>query len=498
MSVKKTTIFFLLIMVVASFLRLYRFEMYLEFLDDQGRDALIIKKMLIDHTPTLLGPGTSVGKMYLGPLYYYAMIPFLAMTYPEPTGPAFAMAVFGILTVALLYVWGRKFIGDRAALIATALYAVSPIVVRLSRFSWQPNPAPLVGLVMMWLTYQAVHHKKLWYWVGVATCFAVLSQLHYVALLSAIPSGILLIYDIWRTRLKKNVFFQWLGIGVVSLSIFLISVVPLVVFDIRHDHLIVKGFQEFIADQQRPTSVATRLWRSLTDLHGRSMFVTAELYGFSIKLRTVNTGIVVLLSIVGVFLAKSKQSLFGVKLVVLWVVSSVIGLSLYPDTIYSHYVAFLFPASFLLLGIVIDWLMSKSSGLKYLLLLGGFIVAAYNIRSLPFWETNPGGYREMRRVAMEVAKEMQQGERYNIALLNSNREYRGMKYRYFFSITPNRPQSEYDYERLNALVVFVENGEDPTKSPIFEIQQFLREHPKYSEMTVKSYPGIVDAYIFRK
>ena len=118
MNVKKTTLFFIVIMIVAAFLRLYRFEMFLEFLDDQGRDALIIKKMLIDHTPTLLGPGTSVGKMYLGPLYYYAMVPFLAMTYPEPTGPAYAMAVFGILTVALLYIWGIKFIGERGALIA--------------------------------------------------------------------------------------------------------------------------------------------------------------------------------------------------------------------------------------------------------------------------------------------------------------------------------------------------------------------------------------------
>ena len=45
-----------------------------------------------------------------------------------------------------------------------------------------------------------------------------------------------------------------------------------------------------------------------------------------------------------------------------------------------------------------------------------------------------GGYRAMRDVAQEVSKEMQHGERYNIALLNSNREYRGAKYRYFFPL----------------------------------------------------------------
>jgi hypothetical protein len=87
--------------------------------------------MLIDHTPTLLGPGTSVGKMYLGPLYYYAMVPFLAMTYPEPTGPAYAMAFSGILTVALLYLW-EKLVGDRVALAAATLFATTLIAIQLS------------------------------------------------------------------------------------------------------------------------------------------------------------------------------------------------------------------------------------------------------------------------------------------------------------------------------------------------------------------------------
>ncbi len=497
MSVKKTTLFFLVVMVVAAFLRLYRFEMYLEFLDDQGRDALIMKKMLIDHTPTLLGPGTSVGKMYLGPLYYYAMVPFLAMTYPEPTGPAYAIAVFGILTVALLYIWGRKLIGERAALIAATVFAVAPDVVKLSRFSWQPNPAPLIALIMMWLTYKAIHEKRPWWWVGVALCFAVLSHVHYVALLSGIPSGILLVYDIWRTRAKKGAIMQWVLIFLASFAIFITSLVPLALFNIRHDNLIVRGFQEFLADQKRPTPLLTRLWHAITDTHGRSMFVTAEVYGLAEKWRWLNTAVAISVLAVGVYLAKKKSTMLGIKIVVLWVIGSIVGLSIYPDTIYSHYVAFLFPASFLLLGTVLDRLMSFSL-FKYVMYGAGIVLVAYNISSFSFWKENLGGYKAMRRVATEVSKEMQNGERYNIALLNSNREYRGMKYRYFFSITSNRPQSEYDYERLDALVVFVENGENPINSPIFEIQQFLREHPKYSEVTVKSYPGIVEAYIFRK
>ena len=66
----------------------------------------------------------------LGPLYYYAMVPFM-MTYPEPTGPAYAMAVFGILTVALLYIWEENLLVNEEP-IASALYATAPIVIQLS------------------------------------------------------------------------------------------------------------------------------------------------------------------------------------------------------------------------------------------------------------------------------------------------------------------------------------------------------------------------------
>jgi len=498
MSVKKTTLFFFIILCVASFLRLYRFETHLEFLDDQGRDALIMKRILIDHDLTLLGPGTSVGKMYLGPLYYYVMVPFLAMTYPEPTGPAYAIAVMGILTVVLVYVIGKRMIGEGPALIASALYAISPQTIQLSRFSWQPNPAPLVALVMMWCMYRALHTKNVWWWVGVAGCFAILSHLHYVALLSALPSGILLIYDMMRSWKKKGMVWSWIGVWIISALIMIVSILPLVAFDLRHDHLILKGFQEFLQDQRRPVAWTTRAWHALTDTHGRSMFVTAELYGLSKKWRLLNTGVTLFVVAAAIYFAKKKTSSLGVRIVVLWLVASIIGLSIYPDTIHSHYVAFLFPASFFVLGIVAHRIWNVSCYMRYIL--GGIGVAllAWNLSSLPFWKDNAGGYRAMRRIANEVAREVQQDGSYNIALLNTNREYRGMKYRYFFSTTPHIPQSEYNYEKLDTLVVFVENGENPVKSPIYEIQQFLREHPRYAQMTVKSYPGIVDAYIFRK
>lgn len=101
------------------------------------------KQILVDHHPTLLGPGTSVGKMYLGPLYYYVSVPFLAITYPDPIGPALGVALLGIATVVLMYVLGKEMIGKIPAGIAALLYATAPSVVSLARFSWNRTLRPL-------------------------------------------------------------------------------------------------------------------------------------------------------------------------------------------------------------------------------------------------------------------------------------------------------------------------------------------------------------------
>ena len=93
----------LAIMLIGGFLRLYRVPDTLMFLGDQGRDALIVARIFKEFDPVLIGPVTSVGNLYLGPLYYYFMLPFLWLSYPSPLGPVYAVAIFSTLNLFLLY-----------------------------------------------------------------------------------------------------------------------------------------------------------------------------------------------------------------------------------------------------------------------------------------------------------------------------------------------------------------------------------------------------------
>ncbi len=105
---KKETILLIAILLLGSFLRLYRIGEYMTFLGDEGRDVIIVRRFLVDFDLMLIGPGTSIGNMYLGPLYYYMMaFPLWLFNY-SPVGPAVQVALLGVVTIFMVWYITRK------------------------------------------------------------------------------------------------------------------------------------------------------------------------------------------------------------------------------------------------------------------------------------------------------------------------------------------------------------------------------------------------------
>lgn len=98
------------------------------FLGDEGRDALMIKRILTTADLPLLGPPTSIGNMYLGPLYYYMMTIPMAIFWLNPVSAAAMVAVLGTFTVGLVYYFSRIWFGKLPALISAVLYSLSQLI----------------------------------------------------------------------------------------------------------------------------------------------------------------------------------------------------------------------------------------------------------------------------------------------------------------------------------------------------------------------------------
>lgn len=470
------------ILSVAAFLRLYRLPQTLEFLSDQGRDALIVSRIFTEFDPVFIGPTTSVGNLYLGPGYYYFMLPWLWLSYPSPVGPAIAVAILGVITTWLIIRWGTHLVGRRAALFAGCIYALSAVMVQYNRFSWNPNIAPFLSLVLVWSLYQTLN-KRPRYWLVVGLSLALLLQTHYLSLLVLPVVGLVALWQLYDRR-SMALF----GVQLAAAALFIASFLPLVLFDIKHGWVNLRGFQAMLSGPEHfntaQVSVIARVLEILKETHGRGMHIFFEItIG---QWRTLNSLLLVLVIVViGAYLVRARyqrkgavQYLTGVMLLSLFVVVSILGTAAYEHSIFHHYIAYLYPVSALLLGFVIDQLIrwQRFVGGALGLAFFGYLLV-HNQPLLTTMLTAPGQIDSVRSTAAHIYDLVGPDEQYMIVLFSETGDFEGLKYRYFLSTTDRPPVPDSEKVSAPTIVTIIEPGMDvdPLNTPVYELVLFSPE-----------------------
>lgn len=465
-----------LLTIVGAFLRLWRIDQTVLFLGDQGRDALIVADIFRNYDPVFIGPVTSVGNMYLGPLYYYFMLPFLWLSYPSPLGPVIAVALLGVATIPLLYLLMRRFFGDRVAIFAAFLITFNAPAIQMSRYSWNPNPAPFVALLWLYFLLRAFQ-GKLWSWFWVAVCCAVLLQLHYVTIITVGISGLVWLYQLislWRAKKIKTLIWP----TVAAVAVGLLFQLPLVLFDLRHDGLNAQALQRLVTGEDAFGAQASKVPRITQYLQGAQhrmeLVMTKLLLGVTQPSGAL-LSLVMLVSF-GILLVREgkKKAFSGMSLVLLTLVFSILVLGAYKNDVYTHYIAFLLPP----LVLFYSYLLTKLSRVnRYIQFVVGAFMVFYAFGSLQqlHWEPVGPTLGGLRQVADSVHARLQPGERYALLLLAEYKDTYGMNYRYFLSLDPDkRPVDPAELPSVDTMVVVQEDMkiEDPLRVPLYELQVF--------------------------
>jgi 4-amino-4-deoxy-L-arabinose transferase-like glycosyltransferase len=421
----KPKVIFLLILLLAATLRFYRLEPYMQFLGDEGRDVLVVKQMIVDHKWTLLGPTASVGGFYTGPIYYYFMIPFLWLWGLDPVGPAVMAVLFGLATVALIYRFCRDIFGEKVALLAAFLTAVSPKMVDISRFSWNPNPVPFFVLVMFYTFVLFVHRSRGKFALMAGVSLGILLQLHYINLILVPIAGAAFLFLVPRKLWLKGGLAFALGL-LAGLSLFLL-------FEVRHSFPNSRSVVEFIL---RPSAVSPRNLNFIGSLAevGRRLYETV----FGLAGWPVRVAILVSALGFGFWAVKHwRESLprLTVKLFFLWAFLGMLGISLYRGNLLEHYLGYLYPLPIILLAVAGKMLASRRLTLG-LLLVGAAIFLKLEIGRMYFWH-EPNNMVAQTKAIDNIVLDMTAGQPFNFALIapgNSDHAYR-----YFLDIWGRSP-----------------------------------------------------------
>lgn len=466
----------LAILLLGALLRLYKISGYMTFLGDEGRDVIIVRRLLIEGHPPLIGPGTSIGNMYLGPAYYYMMaIPLLLANF-NPVGPAIFIALLGIVTIWFVWYAVRQFFPSQkthvGALAAAFLYAISPVIIIYSRSSWNPNIMPFFSLLVIFSLWKFWINRNFNWLIVTAFAFACVLQSHYLGLL--LTPVILIIWFLTYTKTNKKK--KALIYSLLSLILFLALMSPLAIFDFRHNFINSKAIIAFFSDRQ--TTVSVLPWKAVPNMWPIFTNVTQDLVGAKDMNIGIAVAVIIVLALLFVYLLKKEKyndkKVFVIFTLTSWLGFALLGLALYKQHIYDHYYGFIFTAPFIIIGGIIQFLISRKNKLLYVFIFLFIVILAFvdfqnsPLRSAPNMQLHRAQY-----VAKKV-EAIANGQRFNFALIaDSNYD---SAYRYFLNldkapvvdINPQDTKSTV----TDQLIVVCEREKakcDPTHNPKTEI-----------------------------
>ena len=393
------------LVAIAALLRLPGLNVRGSWDADQGHDMLVLWRLIYDHQIPLLGPPTSIGDFHHGALYYFLLAPFAWISNDDPVVVVGAIAVGGVIAVAVTWWLARSIGGPIAGLIAGLLMAVSSSAINESTFIWNPNLIALSSSVALAGAWQAHRTGRARWWVVAAIGLVVTMQCHVLGIALAPPLIALYLLDLrraprgeTRARLRRA--------GLAAICVVVLSYLPLVVHELGNNFSETRAAIAFLASGGQPVALS---------LPARLLFVGLRVLAWPLEgLLTDHLAIGVLLGValiagfawrmrVADEPERGEVRFLGATLVFGWLVLGVGvgGLATVTPLPVDHYHAFLDPIVFIGAGLTIAgvWRSTERTGVsatpRLIRALAGVTVAAlvaFNLAIAPPAVSPDGGW----------------------------------------------------------------------------------------------------------
>lgn len=222
---------FALILAVAIFFRTYQIVERYGYAHDAELFSWIVKDIVVNQHPRLIGQLTSAPGIFIGPLYYYLLVPFFLLFNMDPIGAIIPITIFGILTVISYYFVFSKLFNEKVGLIASFIYAVSFYTVDFDR---KVVPSTPTNLWIIWYLYGVVMLSRGQF--RILPILGILIGLIWHIHIALAPTLIVIpiaLYFAKKMPTKKQIL--------IFLLITFLSSLPLIIFESRHNFLQTKS-----------------------------------------------------------------------------------------------------------------------------------------------------------------------------------------------------------------------------------------------------------------
>ncbi|MDP2684964.1 MAG: hypothetical protein Q8P20_08075 [bacterium] len=403
---KKEYLILYLIILIGAFLRLQGiFTNSFAFTYDVGRDMLALWDMQNLQKISLIGPTSGLPGVFYGPWWYLMLFPFFVMTAGNPQLLTLVIALSGVSTILLAFIFGRKLGGIFLGLIFASLISVSSALASLSSQIWSPNIVPIFimfALICLYKIYSKKFPRQIY--------FFLLGFLLALGSESGIVFGFLFLLGIILSltyNLRKRFTFK--SIVLFFLGIFAVFS-PRIIFEFRHQFLMTKSLINFLmaGDSSGGFDISRIVVNRINILFNN--FNTAIAYSNNIL------GIIVILFIFFTLIAffryanETTKKFISTSLIVLTVF--LVGTIAFKHDIWPHYLVGLPVFYILLFSISVSLISQKTNNnlLPGLIVIVVFLInlnPIYLINNLskPLWVGDASVYRNQLAVIDYVYNE---------------------------------------------------------------------------------------------
>lgn len=448
MKIKKEILILLSIILLAALLRFFRMADLAVFLADQASDST--KVFNITHGDfTLLGPITSVGGFYNGPIVYYLMAPFFLLMKNHPLSGTVFQTTLSLLTIPLLFLIGKKIKNETVGLIAAFLFAISPLMIEYSRAAFNSYPAVFFSTLILYLFITIDERFKLVRYTLLGLCIGWIIQMHYF---TVVFIGVAALFPWFTSRkIRKLHYYVFVCIG------FILGISPFLLFEVRHEFLNIKLMMQYFSSspvQERSLLHGLIIWPKV---------VAHLIFGNNIILGSL--GVIALPVLLYATLKKQfelKNKLIPFGLLILLVI--MIGI-FYGRYMQFHYVISVHTAFILLFALSLYYFVKKN--ILRLLIIGISLILlnmqAWNLQLEKHYDQDGLNIEDFQNAAEIIKKDAPEGS-FNVAM-HAQGDNRAMPLRYTLLLEDKHPEPYENYSNIDILY-FISRNDDPVEKQV--------------------------------
>jgi len=381
-KIKGIDYLFVAILLIAIILRFWKLADYFQFGVDEEYQALFGWSIVKHFHVLWIGVSASNIGYYLGPglVYLSALLLWLNK---DPIIFGYFASFIGIITALSLYYIAFKLYNKRVATVSFVLYIFSPFAFYYDRKYW-PLAVPLIAL---WLFYSLVKSFKNSGWLLVTALLMGLSYHIHISLWIFWP---FILFAFFYLALKKKLSLFKIS---ASISIFVLTTLPLLVFDFIHNFDNLRLPLRLLTRKQQVTN------HSINQLiEFFTVFKKIFLHpSFSNNLIDCVLVILLIISLIWLSWRKEKSIRFLLSIIFLFF----LGFILFPSPMQEYY--FVLPLPFIIL--IVAKILDRIKPFGYIVLILFMVANLYGFIKQPVYSDYPNKIEIIKQVKKTVSNQ---------------------------------------------------------------------------------------------